>query len=52
MGTITSFFLRRKHFYYGQKKASGKRFLLAVTLFLLFLYDMLITDYSRVKNKI
>ena len=34
------------------KKASGKRFLLAVTLFLLFLYDMLITDNSRVKNKI
>ena len=26
-----------KDFYYGQKKASGKRFLLAVTLFLLFL---------------
>ena len=34
------------------KKSIWQTILLAFTLFLLFLYDMLITDNSRVKNKI
>ena len=51
MGKIT-FFSEKKTFLLWSKKASGKRFLLVVTLFLLFLNDMLITDYSGVKNKI
>ena len=51
MGTIT-FFFWEENVFIMVKKAYGKRFLLAVTLFLLFVYDMLITVYSRVKNKI
>lgn len=53
MGIRLLFFLRIKRFYYGQKKHLANDFYWLLPYFCYFYnYDMLITDYSRVKNKI